>query len=138
MSAIDDIKKKRETKQAAPEDLPVLFQALAEFVANSADVQAEISSIDDMSVNFKVRDSSVAAKLVLAGGKLTAGSGLADPADATIEMTGDIAKRMVIGETEAIREGYMSGDITIDGDMSKLMAMRPIFEVVREKMGGGA
>ena len=137
MPAIDELRKKRESKEAKPEDLPLIFEALAEYAAQDDEVKDVASTTDDMAVVFKVKETDVAANLVLKDGVITAGKGAVDPADATIEMTAEVATKMVIGDTEALREAYMSGDVVIDGDMSKLMAMRPIMDIVREKTEAG-
>lgn len=137
MAAIEELRKKRETKEAKPEDMPLIFEALAEFAAQDSEVQEVISTTDDMKINFKIRDTDIAANMVIEGGKLSAGKGEVADADAVVEMIADVATKMVIGETEALREAYMSGDVTIEGDMSKLMALRPIMDIVREKTGIG-
>lgn len=57
------------------------------------------------------------------GGKLE--RGLADDAPTTVTLPYELAKRMFIdGDQSAGMQGFMSGQIKVSGDMTKLMAMQ--------------
>jgi hypothetical protein len=51
--------------------------------------------------------------------------GLADAAPTTLRLPYDLAKRMFIdGDASAGMQGFMSGQIKVQGDMTKLMALQ--------------
>jgi len=133
MTAIDEMKKKREAKEAKPEDLPLVFAALAELSKTDEEIKAVVGGMDDMALNFKVAETGIAANLQIKGGKISGGSGLVENADATIQMTPEVAAGMVTGEADTTA-AYMAGDMTVEGDMSKVMSLRTLTDAVGEKV----
>ncbi len=89
-----------------------------------AEINPEIpEAARDIVINLKVKDGpggDIEAKI--AGGKFQ--KGLADDAPTTLSVPYDTAKAMFIeGDQNATMQAFMTGVITVEGDMTKLMAM---------------
>jgi len=54
MGAVDEIKKKIESKQYALEDLPLFLKAVEEVAATNEDLQDELEDQDDVVIEMEV------------------------------------------------------------------------------------
>jgi hypothetical protein len=133
MSAVDEMKKKIAAKQFDPKDLPLFMQAIAEVAATTPELKDELAGMEDTTINFKV-PGVVEGHLKIAGGKLEGGVGGIPDAQLTIEMTEEVAKGLATREVD-VASAYMAGDIKLEGDMAQAMKLRPILELVGEKLG---
>ena len=107
---------------------------MAQFLSQSWFDEAEVirakinpavpDAIKDLVINLKVTggpDGDIEAKM--AGGKFE--QGLAADAPTTLSVPFDIAKKMFIeGDQQASMQAFMSGEIRVEGDMSKIMQMQ--------------
>lgn len=121
------------TKQFDPKDFPLFLKAIEEISATSGELQEELSGMEETAINFVIT-GIIAGHIRVEGGRLTGGEGVLDDADLTIEMTEEVAKGMVTGETD-VASAYMAGNIKLEGDMAQAMKLRPILEVVTESIG---
>jgi putative sterol carrier protein len=123
------------------------FQFLSDAWFEEAErIRAEINPpvpdiIKDLVINLKISGGpagDVEAKM--AGGRFE--KGLADDAPTTLRVPYDVAKKMLIERDQnASMQAFMSGQIQVEGDMAKIMAMQaagppsPESEKVQELIG---
>ena len=104
------------------------FAAVKEIAADAPEPPASMAGIV---INIVVKDlpSGGNAEMRLDGGKME--QGLADGAPTTLNLPFQVAYDMFItGDQQAAMNAFMSGQITVDGDMGQLMAL--------QGAGGGA
>jgi len=133
MGAVDDVKAKLEAKEFDAKDLPMFLKALEEIATTNEDLIDELEDTEDTTIQFNV-PGAVEAYIVIADGKLTAGEGVKDDADVTLEMTEEVGKNLFTGETDAA-SAYMAGDLKIIGEMAKAMKLRSLIEIAGEEFG---
>lgn len=133
MGAVDDIKKKIESKDFDPKDLPLFLKAVEEVAGSNEDLQEELEDQEDVIIAMEV-PGMVAAYLEIKDGKLTADEGMPDNPTVTVQMNEDVASGLLTGEVDTA-SAYMAGDIKIVGEMAKAMALRSILEIVGEELG---
>jgi hypothetical protein len=82
------------------------------------------AALKDLTVNIVVEGGPEGDKeLHMSGGQFE--RGLADGAPTKLKVPYDVAKGMFIdGNQQAAMQAFMSGQIKVEGDMSKLMAMQ--------------
>jgi putative sterol carrier protein len=82
------------------------------------------AALKDLTVNIVVEGGPDGDKeLHMTGGQFE--QGLADAAPTKLKVPYDVAKGMFIdGNQQAAMQAFMSGQIKVEGDMSKLMAMQ--------------
>ena len=59
-------------------------------------------------------------------GKITVTEGGEEPADATIQTSGEVFERIVSGEQNPAM-AYMSGKVKVDGDLGAVMKLQKLF-----------
>lgn len=133
MGAIDEVKKKVESKEFDASDLPLFLSALEEIAETSEDLQDELEDTEDVVIQFNV-PGVIQAYIEIKDGKLKASQGTKDDADVTLEMTEEVGKNLFTGETDAA-SAYMSGDLRIIGEMAKAMKLRSLIEIAGEELG---
>ena len=133
MGAVDEIKKKIESKEYALEDLPLFLKAIEEVAQSNEDLQDEIEDQDDVIIAMEV-PGKVAGYLKIADGKLSAGEGVPGDATVTVQLAEEVATGLLTGEVD-VASAYMAGDIKIVGEMAKAMALRSMLEIVGEELG---
>lgn len=80
-------------------------------------------ALADLVINITVETDDGSRELALAGGMIEEGH--QDDAPTTMILPADLAKRILIdGDQSAGMQGFMSGQIRVEGDMSKLMALQ--------------
>lgn len=90
--------------------------------AGDLDVPAQLA---DLQLNIKVTDGSDEVEMALNGGNLERGS--IDGAATTLIVPKDLAYKLFIEQDQsAAMQGFMSGQIKVEGDMSKMMAMQSV------------
>ena len=107
-----------------------LSDAWLEEVKKLIDEAGVEPSADAITVNMVVTGGPEGDReLHMAGGSF--GAGLKDDAPTKLTVPYDVARNMFInGDQSAAMQAFMSGQIKVEGDMSKLMAM--------QSSGGGA
>ena len=133
MGAVDDVKAKLEAKDFEAKDLPMFLKALEEIALTNEDLIDELEDTEDTTIQFNV-PGAIEAYIVIADGKLTAGEGVKEDADVTLEMTEEVGKNLFTGETDAA-SAYMAGDLKIIGEMAKAMKLRSLIEIAGEEFG---
>jgi putative sterol carrier protein len=133
MSAVEEVKAKIAAKEYDPKDLPLFMKALQEIAETSDELKEELSSWEDTTIVLKV-PGITSAYLKVTGGKLEVGEGELENPDLTIEMTEEVARGIASQEVD-MASAYMAGDIKLEGDISIGMKLRPLMEIVGEKLG---
>lgn len=81
------------------------------------------AALADLVINITVAGDGAEKQLALVGGMIEEGHH--GDAATTLTLPADLAKRIFIeGDQSAGMQGFMSGQIRIEGDMSKLMALQ--------------
>lgn len=81
------------------------------------------AALADLVINITVKTDDGETEMALVGGMIEEGH--QDGAPTTMTLPADLAKRIFIeGDQSAGMQGFMSGQIKIEGDMSKLMALQ--------------
>ncbi len=114
--------------------MPTFFEGMAELIAASEDAQEELEDMDDMAMQMQVPDLDVYMYMKIADGKFSAGAGKTDDPDLTITINKDTFLKQMQGESDMM-SAYMSGEIKMEGEMAKAMALRPLFEVLADEYG---
>jgi putative sterol carrier protein len=97
---------------------------LDEVEALGAEAPEATGPAADLVLNVKIPDGPEGAvELNMQGGKFN--RGLADGAPTTVTIPCDVAKAMFVdGNPQAAMQAFMAGQIKVEGDMTKLMAMQ--------------
>lgn len=98
------------------------FAKVNEIKQAAGDVPAP-AALEDLVINITVSTDSGDRAMALVKGMLEEGHH--DDAPTTMIMPADLAKQIFIdGDQAAGMQGFMSGQIRVEGDMSKLMALQ--------------
>ena len=98
------------------------FAKVKEIRESAGDVEAP-AALADLVININVSGDGGEKHLALVGGMIEEGQ--RDDASTTLTLPADLAKRIFIeGDQSAGMQGFMSGQIKVDGDMSKLMSLQ--------------
>jgi putative sterol carrier protein len=116
------------------EFMPVVFSGMKELAETNEDVAEELEDIEDTKVSMVIEDADFAITLIVADGKFDYAMEQAADADLVLKMTKTVMKDMMSGESDAM-SAYMSGDVKAEGNLTKAMALRSIFEAMSEEFG---
>ncbi|MBL7249187.1 SCP2 sterol-binding domain-containing protein [Alloalcanivorax sp. C16-2] len=98
------------------------FAKVKEIRESAGDVEAP-AALADLVINIKVNTDDGEKHLSLVGGMIEEGQH--EDAATTLILPADLAKRIFIeGDQSAGMQGFMSGQIKVEGDMSKLMSLQ--------------
>jgi hypothetical protein len=135
MGALDDVRAKFQAGSARPEDLALLFKAIEELASRDPDVQAELSGVKDVTVNFVVEKTDLKTYLKIANHRLQFGVGTAPNPDVTLSVSAEVAGYLAAANMDKVREAVFAGGFNVvSGDINKSMALLPIFEMVVERL----
>ena len=114
--------------------MPVMFEAMKELAETDEDIQDELEDIEDTKVAMVIEEADFAVTLIVEDGKFDFKTELVEGADLVLKMTKDSMKGILSGESDPV-QAYMAGEVKAEGNLTKAMAMRSIFEVLGEKFG---
>ena len=114
--------------------MPVMFDALKDLMETNEDLQEELEDIEDTIVSMVVEDADFAMTLIIKDGKFDYKLAPVEGADLVLKMAKDAMKDMMSGESDPM-QAYMSGDVKAEGNLTKAMALRSIFEAMSEELG---
>ncbi len=135
MAYLDELLEKRRSGDPDPRDLALLLQALAELNSSEPGLRAEAERYGPVAVNFRV-PGRAAATVRVAGGSIQASPGLDPRADLAVDVPEDLAREMVGGDPSGVLwRGVSTGAFRVEGDPSKLLALIPLFDAVRHRLG---
>lgn len=98
------------------------FAKVKELRDAAGDVEAP-AALADLVINITVSDDDGKHELALVGGMIEEGH--QDGAPTTMILPKDLAQKIFIeGDQSAGMQGFMSGQIKVEGDMSKLMSLQ--------------
>jgi len=89
-----------------------------------------------LKMNFKVPSAEIIGYFGLEVRRsITCGDGLLDSPDVTVELTGDVARNLIKGETN-LKTAYNLGYLEIDRrSVGKLVSLDSLFSIANEEMG---
>lgn len=114
--------------------MPTFFEGMTELIENSEEAKEELGDMDDMKIMMTVPDLDIAMFMQIEGGKFKAGSGQVDEPDLTISINKETFLKQMQGQSDMM-SAYMSGDIKMEGEMAKAMALRPLLEILSDEYG---
>ena len=114
--------------------MPVMFDAMKELAETDEDIQDEIEDIEDTAVTMMIEEADFAMTLIVKDGKFDFKLEAVEDADLVLKMTKESMKGMLSGESDPV-QAYKAGEVKAEGNLTKAMAMRSIFEVLGEKFG---
>ena len=114
--------------------MPTFFEGMAELIENSEEAKEELEDMDDMKMQMSVPDLDVHMFMVIEEGKFKAGTGKVDEPDLLITINKNTFLQQMQGESDMM-SAYMSGDIKLEGEIAKVMALRPLFEILADEYG---
>ncbi len=98
------------------------FAKVKELRDAAGDIEAP-AALADLVLNITVSTDDGERELSLVGGMIEEGH--KDDAPTTLILPADLAQKILIdGDQSAGMQGFMSGQIKVEGDMSKLMALQ--------------
>lgn len=97
--------------------------------AGSVEVAADLK---DLTINVTVGEGAEQVEMCLKEGLFSKGH--ASEASATLILTKDLAYKILIqNDQSAGMQGFMSGELRVDGDMSKIMALQSVQPTEQQK-----
>ena len=114
--------------------MPTLFDGMQQLIDASEEAKEELEDLDDMAMLMQVPDLDVYMYMRIVDGKFTAGTEKIDDADLTITINKETFLKQMQGEGDMM-SAYMSGEIKMEGEMAKAMALRPLLEVLADEYG---
>ncbi|MHA1268311.1 MAG: SCP2 sterol-binding domain-containing protein [Candidatus Helarchaeota archaeon] len=121
-----------DLKKIIPKFLPVMFKGMQELLEASEEAQEELEDIDDMSILISVPDMNINIFMKIEDGKFSAGEGDIEDPSLKIKMAEETFMKMATGDLDAM-QAYMSGEVQLEGDMTKAMALRPLLDVLADE-----
>lgn len=107
------------------------FDRVAELTANSADLEIA-PGLKGMKINVTVNNNGTQIDMCLDEGQFKKGHVAVAPA--TLILTRDLAYKILIqNDQSAGMQGFMSGDLRVEGDMSKIMALQSVSPSASQK-----
>ena len=133
MTAVDEIKEKINSNDYQIQDIPLLLSALEEIIKSEEDIQKELADLPPLKVLISIT-GIINVYIEIKDGKLSSGEKKISNPDITISMGEDIAKQIVNGD-EDTATAYINKKITVTGDISKAISLRPVLEQAAEILG---
>ncbi len=108
------------------------FTEVEKLIAAAGDLQAP-AAINDLVLNVTVTGTAEGDKqMTIAGGKFVKGHSAAAPTKMTLPV--ELARRLFIDQDQSAgMQGFMSGQLKVEGDMSKLMVMNTVQPSAKQK-----
>jgi putative sterol carrier protein len=114
--------------------MPMMFEAMQDLVATNEDIAEELEDIEDTVVSMVVEDGDFAMTFIIKDGKFDFKMEVVEGADLVLKMGKDAMKNLIAGESDPI-QAYMAGDVRAEGNLTKAMALRSIFEALGDEFG---
>lgn len=133
MTAIDEIKEKINSNDYQIQDIPLLLKALEEIIESESDIKKQLADISSLKILITIQ-GVINVYMEIKNGKFTSGEKKISNPDITISMGEDIAKQIVGGD-EDTATAYINKKITVSGDISKAISLRPVLEQAAEILG---
>jgi len=114
--------------------MPMMFDGMKELAESNEDVQDELEDVEDTVISMVVEDGDFAMTFIVKEGKFDYSMEAAADADLTMKMDKATMKGFMSGEAD-VMQAYMSGDIKAEGNLTKAMGLRSIFEALGDEFG---
>ena len=128
---VDKLKSLMEDpSQAQIDDFQLILEFLRQFGAEDDDMKEEMEEMDIV-VQLVIKDKDVKYWLKAQEGKLDAGDGEIDNYSFTFSADFDIIVGILTGGIDTT-SAYMSGDITVEGNLQDAMAFVNVLEIAMD------
>ena len=114
--------------------MPMLFEAMQDLVETNEDIAEELEDIEDTVVSMVVEDADFAMTFIIKDGKFDFKMEVVEGADLVLKMGKEAMKALMAGNSDPI-QAYMAGDVKAEGNLTKAMALRSIFEALGDEFG---
>ena len=134
-SLLNELKEMREKGASAPSDVLKLFAVAKQLSTESEDMKEEIEDMDSMTVQFIMNDIDYKWWVKMGEGSFDYGEGEAADPGVTLAASQENITNMFRGEADSTSL-YMSGDITIEGNLQDAMAFGEVLGIMQEELEG--
>ena len=129
---LNELKEMREKGPSAPSDVLKLFEVAKQLSKESEDMKEEVEDMDEITVQFIMNDVNYKWWIKVGDGNFEYGEGDAADPSVTLSTTQENWGNMFGGEADATSL-YMSGELTIDGNLQDAIAFGEILSLVAEE-----
>jgi putative sterol carrier protein len=128
-----EIKEMYENKKVGekPENLLKIYEFVKQFSAENEELQEELEDINEFQAQIHISEPEFKCWVKLGDGKFDYGEGEIDDPSFTLSCTQEIMGGMMQGEIDST-SAYMSGDLTIDGNLQDSMAYGEFLGIAME------
>lgn len=107
------------------------FNEVEKLTAAAGDIKAP-EQLADLKLNLAVNDDNGPVEMSMNGGRLE--KGFQDGAPVTMGLPSELARKIFIEfDQGAAMQGFMAGEITVEGDMGQLMALQTVQPSTEQK-----
>ncbi len=128
---IKELKELREKGPSAPSDALKMYEFAKQIATENEDLKEELEDMDPINIQFVVTDADYKYWVKAGDGKLEYGEGEATDPGVTMSATGATWGALSSGELDST-SAYMSGDLTIDGNLQDAIAFGEILSLTME------
>ena len=114
--------------------IPIIYNTVVDFVAQSEEIQDELEDVEDTSIAMALEDGDFAMTIAIKAGEFKYEMGIMEGADVILKMDKETMQKFMSGEENPM-SAFMSGAVKVEGNLGKVMALRPILEIVGEELG---
>ncbi len=114
--------------------IQTLFEGMSVLIENSEEAKEELEDMEDTKINLTVPELDTSIFIQIEGGKFKAGSGLVEEPDLTVLIDKEPFVKLLQGQSDMM-SAYMAGDIKLEGEIAKVMALRSLFEIFADEYG---
>jgi hypothetical protein len=125
------LKRKFDSREFAPTDLPAFFEVFSQLGNQIEDIQDEVDGWDQV-VEFDLQGTGV-FWIAIEGGRLSNGSGSRPDAQLRLVMSGSTAAQIFLGEVDA-EAALNSGGLKLEGDLQTGIRFYELLELVLEEI----
>ncbi len=121
----------RDKEQSDPRDAITLFELYKKIIQEDEEIKEELEDMEEVIVQNIYSDADFKYWVKLGQGNFEVGEGTIDNPSITMNATMETWSGLGKGEIDSTT-AYMSGDLTIDGNLQDAMAYGEILELVRD------
>ncbi len=130
---LDEVKAIRKNGAKEPSDAIKTFKLAQALSKESEDMKEEIEDMDEMKIGFVVTDKDFKFGIIMGDGKFEINEGDTGDAGVTLSTSMENWSGMLSGEADATSL-YMSGDLTIDGNLQDAIAFGEVLSIMQEEL----
>ena len=130
---LKELKAKRDgTSEREPGDVFKVFEAVKQVAAEDEEIQEEMEDVD-ICVQFDSKDSDMKFWVEVRNDAINYGEGDGPDVTTTFLATDETIRGLLSGEVDGT-SAYMSGDLTIEGNLQDAIAFGEVLGMMREEL----